>query len=417
MSFPESLWALAGSPWALRPDTLLGVALLLIAAALLGELVWRTLRWPRMIGYVSVGTLLALLGTGADPGAPALRLVVDIALALLLFETGARLNLRWLAANPWLLATGLAESLLAALAVYFTARSLGLDAQTAAVLGLIAMSVSPAVVLRVVGECGAAGQVTERLIALTALNTLLAVLGIQALSAGWLLSDPETWQAALPAVALALLGSLLLGAALGAVVAWIGRRLDLRDDNAVLLLLGFVLLSLVLAKTLQLSTLLVPLLAGLWLRNRSDRPWVWPRHFGSAGGMLVLVLFVAVGSASSPLDHPQALGIAAALLAARWAAKGLAVFALARPSGLSWRQATSLSAGLLPMSATAWVLAVDFAATHPAAAPALMPVLLTMLALVELVGPLLLLYALRYAGELDPPAQSARAPSPPGATP
>jgi Kef-type K+ transport system membrane component KefB len=413
MNFPEALSALAGSPWALRPDTLLGVTLLLIAAALLGELVWRTLRWPRMVGYVGVGALLALLGTGADPAAPAPRLVIDIALALLLFETGARLNLRWLVANPWLLATGIAESLLAAVAVFATARALGVDGQSAAVLALIAMSVSPAVVLRVVGECGAAGQVTERLLALTALNTLLAVLAIKALSAGWLLSDPETWLAALPVVTLALLGSLLLGVALGAVVAWIARRLDLRDENAVLMLLGFVLLAIVVAKTLHLSTLLVPLLAGLWLRNRSDRPWVWPRHFGSAGGMLVLVLFVAVGSASSPLDHPQALGIAAALLAARWAAKGFAVFALARPSGLSWRQAASLSACLLPMSATAWVLAFDFAATHPAAAPTLMPVLLTMLALVELAGPLLLLYALRYAGELDPPEPAAPALAPP----
>ena len=37
-------------------------------------------------------------------------------------------------------------------------------------------------------------------------------------------------------------------------------------------------------------TLLVPLLAGIWLRNRSERPWVWPRHFGSAGSALVLVM-------------------------------------------------------------------------------------------------------------------------------
>jgi len=411
MTATETLWPLLGSPWALRPDTLLGVTLLLIAAALLGELVWRTLRWPRMIGYVTVGTLLALVGVGADPGQPAVRLVIDIALGLLLFETGSRLNLRWLVANPWLLVTGIAESLLTAVAVYVAALYLGLDATAAAVLAMIAMSVSPAVVLRVVGECGASGQVTERLLALTAMNTLLAVLGIQALSAGLLLSEPGTWQTALPAVTLALFGSFLLGVGLGAVVALIARRLDLRNENAVVLLLGFLLLAIVMAKTLQWSTLLAPLLAGLWLRNRSDRPWVWPRHFGSAGGVLVLALFVMVGSASSPLDHPQLIGVAAAMIAVRWAAKGVAVFALARPSGLSWRQAASLTACLLPMSATAWVLAVDFAATHPQAAASLMPVLLTSLALVELVGPLLLLYALRYAGELDaPPAPSPAGP-------
>jgi Kef-type K+ transport system membrane component KefB len=174
-----------------------------------------------------------------------------------------------------------------------------------------------------------------------------------------------------------------------------------------MLLLGFVLLALVAAKTLQLSTLLVPLLAGIWLRNRSDRPWVWPRHFGSAGGVLVLVLFVAVGAAWSPLDFPQALGIAAAVVGARWLAKGAAVVALARPSGLAVRQAAALGVGMLPMSATAWVLALEFGSAHPGTIGALMPVLLTSLALVELAGPLLLLFGLRLAGELDAPDTGA----------
>ena len=413
MTPTETLWSLATSPWALRPDTLFGATLLLVAAALLGELVWRALRWPRLMGYVVVGAVLALAGASADPAEPAVRLVIDVALALLLFETGARLNLRWLVRNPWLLATSVAESLLSAVAVYVVARAFGLGTQTAAVLALIAMSVSPAVVQRVVGECGAAGQVTERLMALTALNTLAAVLAIKALSAGLLLSQPDTWQAALPAVTISLAGSFLLGVALGSVIALIARRLDLRNENAVMLLLGFVLLAIVVAKTLQLSTLLAPLLAGLWLRNRTDRPWVWPRHFGSAGGVLVLALFVAVSSAWSPLDFPQALGIAAALVAVRWAAKGAAVFALARPSGLAWRQAASLAACLLPMSATAWVLGLEFVTTHPDAAAPLMPVLLTALALAELAGPLVLLYALRFAGELDAP-EHVPAPVPPG---
>ncbi|MFP5399942.1 MAG: cation:proton antiporter [Gammaproteobacteria bacterium] len=403
MNPADTLQSLAVGAWAIGPDTLLGATLLLVAAALLGEVVWRTLRWPRLMGYVAVGAVLALAGASADPARPAVRLVVDVALALLLFEAGTRLNLRWLVRNPWLLATSVAESALSAVAVYAAARAFALDTQTAAVLALIAMSVSPAVVQRVVGECGAAGQVTERLMALTALNTLFAVLAIKALSAGLLLSRPDTWQAALPAVTISFAGSFLLGVALGSVIALIARRLDLRNENAVMLLLGFVLLAIVIAKALSLSTLLVPLLAGLWLRNRSDRPWVWPRHFGSAGGVLVLALFVAVSSAWSPLDFPKALGIAAALVAVRWLAKAVAVFALARPSGLAWRQATSLGACLLPMSATAWVLALEFGAAHPEAVAPLMPVLLTSLALVELVSPLVLLYALRFAGELDAP--------------
>jgi len=49
-------------------------------------------------------------------------------------------------------------------------------------------------------------------------------------------------------------------------------------------------------KMTNLSSLLVPMLAGLMLRNSPERPWVWTRDFGTAGGALVLLLFVISGS-------------------------------------------------------------------------------------------------------------------------
>jgi len=397
----DAFWSLITTPWALQPDTLLGAALLALLAALLGEVVWRVLRWPRLLGYTLVGTALALAGRGAVGDEPALRLAVDGALALLLFEAGARLNLRWLGRNPWLMATSVAEAALAGIAVWLVLRSLSVAPGVAGPLSIIAIAVSPAVLQRVVGELHAAGQVTERLLTLAALNTLYAVLALKLFSAGLLLSDPGTWLEALSPVLFSFCGSILVGAALGEGLALIARRLDLREENAMVLLLAAVLLALVVAKTLQLSALLVPLLAGIWLRNRSERPWVWPRHFGSAGGVLVLVMFVAVGSAWRIDALVGALGIAAALVLARAVAKALAVLALARPSGLGTSQALCLGAALTPMSATAWVLALDFGARHTAAAAQLMPLLLTTLALLELSAPLLVMASLRLAGEID----------------
>jgi Kef-type K+ transport system membrane component KefB len=397
----DAFWSLMTTPWALQPDTLLGAALLALLAALLGEAVWRGLRWPRMLGYTLVGTALALAGLGPSGHEPALRLAIDGALALLLFEAGARLNLRWLARNPWLLASSVAEAALAGLAVWTVLRSFAIAPDAAAPLAIIAAAVSPAVLLRVVGELHAAGQVTERLLTLAALNTLYAVLAMKLFSAGLLLSDPGTWLEALSPVLFSFCGSILVGAALGEGLALIARRLDLREENAMVLLLAAVLLALVVAKTLQLSALLVPLLAGIWLRNRSERPWVWPRHFGSAGGALVLVLFVAVGSAWRLDALAASVGVAAALVLTRAVAKSLAVLALARPSGLGVGQAMCLGVALLPMSGTAWVLGLDFAARHPVAGAQVMPVLLAALALLELAAPLLVMASLRAAGEID----------------
>ncbi len=397
----DAFWSLITTPWALQSDTLLGAALLALLAALLGEVVWRTLRWPRMIGYTVVGTVLALASRGASGHEPALRLAIDGALALLLFEAGARLNLRWLVRNPWLLASSIAEAALAGVAAWWVLRSFEIAPDVAAPLAIIASAVSPAVLLRVTGELRAAGQVTERLLALSALNTLYAVLAMKLLSAGMLLSDPGTWLEALSPVMFSFFGSILVGAALGEGLALIARRLDLREENAMVLLLAAVLLALVVAKTMQASALLVPLLAGIWLRNRGERPWVWPRHFGSAGGVLVLVMFVAVGSAWRLDALGSVIGIAAALVAARALAKSLAVLALARPSGLGIGQSLCLGAALLPMSGTAWVLALDFAVQHPAAGAQAMPVLLAALALLELAAPLVVMACLRAAGEVD----------------
>jgi Kef-type K+ transport system membrane component KefB len=397
----DSLWPLITTPWTLAPDTLLGATLLAVLAALVGEAVWRVLRWPRLIGYVLVGTALAVAGRGAEGNEPALRVAIDGALALLLFEAGARLRLTWLARNPWLLATSVAEALLTGIAVFAALTALGLPREVVAPLAIVSVCVSPAVLQRVVGELHAAGQVTERALALAALNTLYAVLGLKLLSAGLLLSDPTTWLDALSPVMFSFFGSILLGAALGEGLALIARRFDLREDNSMVLLLAFVLLALVIAKTLQLSALLVPLLAGIWLANRSERPWVWPRHFGSAGSVLVLIMFVAVSSAWNIDALKAAFATALALVAARALAKTLAVVALARPSGLSLQQALCLSVALTPMSVTAWVLTLDFVARHPGVGSSLMPVLLAALALLELAAPLALMGTLRRAGEVD----------------
>jgi len=397
----DSLWSLIIRPWSLRTDTLMGVALLLVVAALLGEAAWRWLRWPRLIGYCAAGTLLAAGNVGARGTEPALRLAIDVALALLLFETGARVNLRWLRRNQRLLATSLLEALASCAAVYALARWFGVEARAAAAIAVVMMSVSPAVVLRVVGESGAAGQVTERLIVLSTLSTLYALIGAQLLGAGLVLSEPASWERTLVPTLATFAGSLVLGALLGSVIAAIARRLDLRNENSTVLLLGCVLLALVIAKSLQMSTLLVPLLAGLWLRNRTERPWVWPRHFGTAGGVLVLVLFVASSSAGSLNMLLMAGGMAGALLGVRLVVKGLAIVALAHPSGLSWRQAACMAAGTLPLSATAWLIGLDFTAQHPEPGAVLMPILLAAMAILELPGPLVLLYGLRFAGEAD----------------
>ena len=157
----------------------------------------------------------------------------------------------------------------------------------------------------------------------------------------------------------------------------------------------------------------MPLIAGAILRNTTERPWVWPRHFGTAGGVLVLMLFVhrrqrLVGpKASSP-----AVLLAGALLAARALAKTIAIVGLARWSGIEVRQGLALSLTMMPISGTTLALFADLHRTHPEFAARLAPIVLTAIALMELVGPIIVQRALRIAGEDHPQGRPMRSDAP-----
>lgn len=383
------------------PEALFVITAMLVVGALAGEFVARTTRLPRLVGYTAAGCVAAAVGLGApQPLSGAARVLVDLAMALLLFEIGSRVHLRWLRRNPGLLATSLAEALLGALAVAAALLALDQSPATAATCAILAMPASAAVAGRVALELGAEGQVTQRMALLTAMNTLYAVLALSVLRLWWVTGQEPHVLAALTVLAQSFFGSLLLAAVLAGAVALAARRLDLRDENAVLLLLGLVVLAVMAARWLQLSTLLVPLLAGLLLRNTTERPWVWPRHFGTAGGVLVLMLFIIVGASWSP-QVLVAGGIAAlALVAARGLGKAAAVLVLSRWSRCSLRQGLALSITLTPLSATALVMLSDLMQAAPQLAGTAAPIVLTSIALLELVGPIAVQLALRFAGEV-----------------
>lgn len=386
--------------WPPAADAVLWVSLTLVIAALLGEFVYRWLRLPRVVGYAAVGTIVSALDLGLGPGLkPGLRSIVDLALALLLFELGSRINLRWLRTNPWLLATSLAEATLAFVAVYLALSAMGTDTRTATAIAAIAIGTSPAVVMRVASEFDASGQVTERMIVLTGLNTFYAVLASKFVF-GWLHAEYVGSLVRAFAHPLYLLaGSAIVAALLAFSVSLIARRLDLRNENSTLLLLGMILLALSITKMANLSTLLVPLLAGVMLRNSTERPWIWPRHFGTAGGALVLLLFVVTGSVWSVDTLLAGAALGATVIVARIAAKLVATTLLAAPSGISLRQGIALGITLMPMSGAALVMMVELQNLYPEFASHLTAVVFSAIAFLELIGPIAVHLALRWVNE------------------
>ena len=391
--------------WPLQADAILLAALTLVSAALAGEGLFKFFGWPRIIGYSLIGMIAGAMGFAIQAGTlvrdrSAFAIVFDMGMALLLFEAGGRVNLSWLRANPWLLATSIAEAVLTFIAVTVLIISLGYDATLATAAAIIMVATSPAVVMRVTAEFKAQGQLSERLLLLAALSTVYAVVA-QKFLLGWLhhAYGHNLWAALLhPLYVFG--GSALLAFVLAWAVALFEPHIDLRDEHASLLVLGLLLLMIALLRAFELPVLLTPLLAGMWLRHRAARPLVWPRHFGSVGGVLVLLLFVITGMS---LSWSSVLGggvVALAIVAVRSLAKISVLALLGRPSGLSMRQSFALGVALCPMSGVAFALTAEIAARYPEFGATLAAMVFSTIAILELLGPLAVKWSLRRSGEI-----------------
>lgn len=379
-----------------------GVLILIAMAA--GELCERWLRLPRVLGFVSAGIAL---GPHAASVVTAdtifeFRVLFHVTIGLVLFELGQRVDLGWLKRNPWLLATSLAEALLSFAAVFALLIVLGVRPVVAAIAAAIAVASSPAVALTVAKDLRAQGQVTERLLLLTALNCVYAYLGLTMLLAWAHLEYREGWKVVLLHPVYLTAGSLVLALVLSAATLALMRHLGKRVDAQFVCVVAMVLIAIALANGLKLPVVLTLLAFGVLTRVLDrDRRFV-SLSLGRAGTLVIAVLFSLTGASLEFQQLQTGATVALALVAARAAGKAVGVFSLARPSALSLRKASLVSIGLVPMSGLALMLVQDTLSIYPGLGADLAAVMLSAIVILEIAGPLAVHFALRRAGEAAP---------------
>lgn len=385
----------------MAPGGLFWVGLALIGAGLAGEVCRMYLRIPRIVGYAVAGLLAGMLGRGIldETMIGQTRILIDMALAFALFELGHRVSLSWLRANRWLLFTSAAEGLLTWGLVTATLQWVGASPGIAILAGGIAVSTSPTIVLQLKNELRAEGQVTERLLAMAALNSIYAAVIVQ-LATGWLHSEYGNLGAALLHPLYLIVGSCLLAWVVGKVSHALYARLASDDQYSFLVLVGMVLFTLALTRVLKLSMPLTLMLAGVVFKHQDEQPRIWPAHFGSAGSLLIVVMVVSLGLPLTARDWAIGGVAAVVLVAMRHLAKLASVAALGPFSGLSLKQCMALGIALGPMSGLAFLLMSDVARLYPGTGEPLAAIVLCALAIEQVLGPTLTAWALRYAGEV-----------------
>ena len=395
----EALDFLPAFPFALGELTWAGA--ILLAGLACGELFRRVLSLPRISGYLLAGTLLGpgALGILDEGMRDSARLVLDIALGLVLFELGSRLELAWLRKNRWLIVTSLAESALAFLLVYFALRALSVTPLLAAMAAAIGMGTAPSVLLAVLHEQRADGPLTEHAVNLTALNSMFSVVAVTMLLANLHMDYAGGLYVMLLHPAYLLAGALALGIAASAVTLLFAGWLGKREVLQFILLVSMIFLLVGLATALRVSVLLTLLAFGIVVRNRDRGRHLMPVEFGTNAQFFIVGLFVLTGAHLEWRDVALAGLPAVAFVAARFLGKLLGVLAFAPLSGLPPRKAALLALLLSPMAAVA-VLLVQFTSEHyPAFGVELAGIVLAGVLVMTLLGPALAQLGMVLGGE------------------
>ena len=388
-------------------------AVLVAVAALAGHVVQRLAGLPKVLGYAVVGALAGVAGlAGATWPLRGVGLfLLELGIAVVLFEAGSRLPLRWFRHNPMVLLQSVAESLLTFAAAYGELRALGLDAPVVRALAIIAVAASPAVLMRVVADLRAGGPVTDRAIALATLNTLYALtLGTAMLRT---IDRGEGTLAASLTFSLTVLGiSALVGAVLAAVLTVALRALRPTSADTAIVILTCVAAAVAVAAPLGGSAPLAVLLGGLALKQVHPRPWVWPRQLGTAASMLSIVMFVLVSAMAVRGDWGAAsFGAALALIAVRAGAKVASLLLTGFGTGMAPRQTLWVGAAMVPMSAVALLLTSQFVSASHGVGQQVAAIALPVILITELVGAVMVSVALVRSGEAAPPERRREPPA------
>lgn len=368
-----------------------------------GEFGRRWLGLPRISSYAIAGFLMASSQGGflSQPSGEAMVLLTNVALALILFELGYRINLGWLRANPWLGATSVVEATGTFAVVFFIARIFDQAPIPSLLLAALAVPTSPAAVLRVVNELRGSGQVTERTLHLSAFNCVFAVVAFKAVVGYAMLTGnggvfTAVWNSVVVVLVSAGLGT-LFGVAVPGLLRVTG---GLTHHTTVAFALAVLLLT-ALTDAFKFSPILAALAFGLVARHRRVLLSQAQRNFGALGDLLTVLLFVFIASTLDWRHVVAGIELGAAVLMARLLVKTCATTLFARISGLSWRKGALTGVALMPLSVFSMML-LEQTRHLDAKLVEHLPGVAAMMLLLNVLGPLATQWALCRAGEAQP---------------
>lgn len=391
----------------------LAFGFLLLMAYFSGKLVGR-IGLPKLTGYILAGIIVGpyALGLVDKESTKSLKMVGDVATAILALQAGAELDLK--AVKP-LLRTIKAMTVWAVFGTMFVLTVLivvikpllpfldGFDfVATAAVAGTMAVALtaqSPAVVMALIAETRADGIVTRTILALVVIADLAVIImfGIMSSMATAVVRGQADIGAAIGGIAWEVFGSIAFGLVIGLALArfliHVGRGVGLFA-----VMLCFV--SAELGHAVHLDPLVIMLTAGIFLQNfsRADAHALLGNF--DAASLPVYLVFFALAGAKLNLVALSAVALPVALVALTRASSFFvgSRIACAR-AGADPKVRQFAWFGLCPQAGLALALAELVRRTFPEFGDAMFALVVGVVACNEMIAPVILRIAFLRSGE------------------
>lgn len=327
-------------------------AFAILVAWIGGELAMRFAGFPRISTYGLVGFILAHAQIGFFPETEtgSMLFIANLAFGLILFELGYRINIRWVFKNPWIGISGIVESVATFCVMYAIATLFSIGNLNALILASLAMSTSPAGILRIINEEKSSGQVTERILHLTAINCILAVLFFKIIVALSIFKSSGSLVDATSNGLFVVSVSVAIGAAFGIFIPNMTRMFKERFSDTTVMFALVILLIVAITHGAKLSPLLASLSFGLMIRHQQIVFSPAQRNFGALGEILTVFLFVFVVSSLEWEKIWAGAALGTILILARLVTKTFCITIFSHLSGVSWRKGALAGLGLAPIS-------------------------------------------------------------------
>jgi Kef-type K+ transport system membrane component KefB len=376
-----------------------------------GHLAHATRFFPRVTGYILIGLIFGpdILGIITPSILIETRVLSDVAVGLVLFQLGLQVNVKHLYQDCNLLWTAFAESSFTFFTAFCTLYALKINILCAGLAAAISVSSSPALTLLITNQHNNVGLITQRSLTLVAINNIIAFCFYMMLLPFLYISiqkPSNVFHFIILAPLYRLIGSIFLAGLSGCTMLIINRFIGKQGNTQFQLVVGILILVVGLAKIFYVSPILTPLILGIIIANKDKENNLKNIDFGHSGEIFFIFLFVLTGA---KLHFHQLITVgwtALAYVLARLAGKCLPVYVLSRLHGLNYTQSFALGLTLLPIAGMAIGLVnttLDIANNE--FTEIIAAIVLASVAMIEIISPLITIFALKKTGELNPSNQ------------